>query len=303
MVEALAVPAVPEIGPIVVVGRPRSGTRLLAALLNKSGVFLGARRNARFLDSRSFRDHFVEPLVLGPYFPDWESHRHLPAFRELVQSLGRTCLESFFDAGDSRCDAKPDAWGWKFAESAFVMPLGQELFPGARFLQLIRDGRDVAFSNGGYFQLSDLGRLGDARHREFCHRVTFGVRSRERRECDGFAALDLDDPRSVLEHRFRLQMRSWIQCVTTARSHGRAGACLEVRYEALCRRPGEEAERICDFVGLPLLDRTRQYLAANAHAGRIGRWRSHAFCNRERRDFDRACAMGAPLLEELGYAV
>ncbi|MCA1674207.1 MAG: hypothetical protein LC799_19125 [Actinobacteria bacterium] len=50
-------------GPIVVLGRPHSGTRMFAGLLRSSGVFLGADLTMPQLDSWSIHQRFVVPLV------------------------------------------------------------------------------------------------------------------------------------------------------------------------------------------------------------------------------------------------
>jgi hypothetical protein len=59
----------------------------------------------------------------------------LPA---LVREVMRRHLEGF-DAGAAR------PWGWKLCETTYAVPVIDFLFPGAKFIHLIRDGRDVAF--------------------------------------------------------------------------------------------------------------------------------------------------------------
>jgi len=38
-------------------------------------------------------------------------------------------------------------WGWKFPETYLIAPLVHDVFPEARFIHMIRDGRDIAFKN------------------------------------------------------------------------------------------------------------------------------------------------------------
>jgi hypothetical protein len=258
-------------GPIVVVGRPRSGTRMLAQILIDRGVFCGDV-SPGFLDSMSWCTRFVVPLVTSRWFPRWPAPKHDPSFDNFVGERIADTLERFF-AGDR---PKQDIWGWKFPETLFVMPLIHSYFPNAQFIHLIRDARDVVLSERGYFQLTahhgnppgwDLAE--PTTFRDFCLALTFGDPTARR-----WNDVDLRDRLQLSEHRFTLQMLSWMHCVRTAREYGRTlgDHYLEVRYEDLCE-----------------------------DHSKVGKWRNTRFSNAEARDFERAVSLGAPLLAELGY--
>lgn len=129
--------ALAEFGaPVIIFNKSHSGSRLLAQLLDRSGIFLGADRPSTE-DALAILP-IVERLVVGHY-PDY---RRVLAERD--EELNAALVASFqahlrgFGGG---------RWGWKLCETAYVLPVLQAIFPDAHYVHLIRDGRDVAFSN------------------------------------------------------------------------------------------------------------------------------------------------------------
>ncbi|MCU0990062.1 MAG: sulfotransferase, partial [Xanthomonadales bacterium] len=143
--------------PVVIMGRGHSGTRLLAGILLHLGVDLNANlarhRSGDMLDQA---EHSVDPACVGQL-----------GFRD----LNRFSKASF--AYYRRLDPGGRPWGWKFPETYLIGPYVRAVFPQARYIHLLRDGRDLAFKQ----HLTDLpqhrlGRailrqqraLGDPRH-------------------------------------------------------------------------------------------------------------------------------------------
>ena len=126
--------------PIVVFNKSHSGSRLLARLIAEAGVFMGAHQN----ESNDSWDvlKLVEYLV-SEYYPDygplWDVNR--PPDRTLPGLIR--------DVFASHTEGLPPnaAWGWKLCETAYILPVLDFLFPDARYIHLIRDGRDVAFTD------------------------------------------------------------------------------------------------------------------------------------------------------------
>jgi Sulfotransferase family len=295
-------------GPIVVVGRPHSGTRLLAGLLRSSGVFLGADLTHPQLDSWSMHQRFIVPLLharLAPGLTIGPGERHDAGLDKVAQA----CFEAAWPyyAGIM---TPPGAWGWKCCETAFVMPAVRRLLPTAVFVHLIRDGRDVALSGRGYFQLTSptsdppgwQPERGSQRrgYREFSRLVTFGETG-VRRHWQG---IDLDDPRDVVRHRYMLQMQAWLTAVTWAKRDGArlGGGYHEVRYEELCTSPIDVARELFRRLDLPWSQAAAAFLESHAVTTRIGRWRHARLSSQEARDFARAVALAHPMLRECGYA-
>jgi hypothetical protein len=281
-------------GPIVVIGRPRSGSRLACRLLRDNGIFMGADLHPASLDSHAWGRLFTVPLIASPAFPFADG---APA--ALCARLLEAALPLYW--GDGGVRAGP--WGWKFCESLFIAPLIKSLFPRARFIHIIRDGRDVCLSKRGFFQLTEDGApsgwieagRGDsaASWFDFCSTVSFG-----RRVTGAWRGLDLSRPCSLRDHRYLLQAVSWVTCVETAQGHGAAFAndYVEVRYEDLCADPKRAAQTLFDWLGLPLY-RLPPILEDSA-----GKWRHASLSAAERRDFTQACDHAAPLLQRLQYA-
>lgn len=117
-----------------------------------------------------------------------------------------------------------------------AMPLLSRLWPQAKFVHVVRDGRDVALSM--------------ADHPGFERMV----------ECasDSWSDLALDrrceTARRACSPVLEDYMRLWALRATRAVSDAKdlpPGAYLEIRYEQLLRRPRRESSRLAAFLGVP----------------------------------------------------
>jgi hypothetical protein len=292
----------PAHGPYVIVGRPRSGSRVVARLCAANGVFLGADLTGPPMDSWSWYQRFTVPLISSRYFPDFDE-RACPELLAYCEERIQECWPRYWNGA-----GQPQAWGWKYCESLFAMPLIKRSFPSARFIHIIRDARDVCLSLGGYFQLTGDHReppgwdppVVDGRRpefKDFCLLVTFGDRIRNE-----WRGISLEDRGALAANRFLLQAKSWKTCVVRARQHGN---CLgndyfELRYEDLCRDPSWEAARLFRWMGLPV--RTGQITGMqDISSSRVNAWRAARLTAAGRRDFDRATELVGDLLPEFGY--
>ena len=129
--EALSV-GMRERGPGVIGATGGSGTRVLARIVQRGGMFIGADRNRSedALDFAAFSDRWVNAFAAGERPP------------ELVAEL-RALVARQAHARE----ATDGAWGWKEPRSIFLLPLLDDELPGFRFLHLVRDGRDMAYSD------------------------------------------------------------------------------------------------------------------------------------------------------------
>ena len=115
----------PGLEPGVIGATGGSGTRVLAAIVQRAGMFVGSDLN-RSLDALDF----------AAFFDRWVG-RELPA--EAAAELRGLVARQHTEA-----DGRP--WGWKEPRSVYLLPFLDAELPGLRFLHVIRDGRDMAFS-------------------------------------------------------------------------------------------------------------------------------------------------------------
>lgn len=262
--------------PVVVFNKSHSGSRLLARLMAASGVFMGADCNesADALPVLKLVRYFVEH-----YHPDasalWDGARPPDgALLGLVEGV-------FADHLRGHDGVQP--WGWKLCETVYALPLIAFLFPGARFVHLIRDGRDVAFSDHvapvePFWQKVFVDAVGVGRWRG----LAYGTMAR--------IGYRLDAPRYNMQH--------WCNSVSLGRRYGAMlrERYLEVRYEALCRDFAAEAGRVLAFAGAPDAAVGIAALRGEVSLDGIGKFRRQPWWRRAR-----VSSYGRPLLKSLGY--
>jgi hypothetical protein len=258
--------------PIIVFNKSHSGSRLLARLLIGHDVFLGVDRNESE-DASGLMD-LVRPLV----------ERHYPNYGTVMRQ-GDPDLESLAETvlGRQLRDVPPGArWGWKLCETLYVLPVLKRIFPDAYFVHLLRDGRDVAFSN----------------HVEpeqpFWRKVYFDTDRIHRW-----------DGRKLNQKAYRrlphvYNARHWVNSVTVARHYGSmiGENYIELRYEDLALEPMETATAFLSRLGI-IADKGRLgAFASSVDASQIGKHR-----RMPRRMRSEAEAVLRPTLEAFGYGL
>lgn len=146
-----------EFAPIIVLGMHRSGTSLVASILHRLGVFMGAWRDSHF-ESKFFQriniailnalggnwEHpsIVESALDDQWLQDWLSAEIMRRLRGIGTAayLGVKYARSrnLFNLG---C-----AWGWKDPRNTILLPLWLRCFPNARIVHVLRHGVDVSAS-------------------------------------------------------------------------------------------------------------------------------------------------------------
>ena len=247
-------------GPLVIGATGGSGTRVVAAIARRAGVFLGTRLNESndALDLAEYLDRWIGAYRLR--------HGADPLARaELLRAMA-TDLAAVLRR---HCAALPDGapWGWKEPRSMFVLPFLARLFPELRFVHVVRDGRDMAFSpNQNQRRKHAEVVLGPPRPAEPPEARSIALWATVNREAADFG-----------EERLRERY-------------------LRIRFEELCEEPERQVRRLLDFLGL---DADAAALADEPAAPQsIGRWRHRdpalvAELERE----------AGPALERFGYAV
>jgi len=261
--------------PVVIFNKSHSGSRLLAELVRRSGIYMGAHQN----ESGDSEDILgLVEYVVEHYYPDfnrlWRGDEcpdtELCALivRAFRRHLGR---------------GEPQRWGWKLCETAYVLPLIDYLFPQARYLHLIRDGRDVAFSDhvppfNTFWQKIYT----DSAGMRYWHGLWFGRMSK--------LAYRVDPLPYNVQH--------WINSVTVGRHFGAMlrERYMETRYEDLCLSFDDEARRILTFIGAENDPMAIASLRSSIGTGAIGKFRRRSSWQRLRVE-----QLARPLLIALGY--
>lgn len=261
--------------PVVVFNKSHSGSRLLAELVRSAGIYMGAHQNASG-DSEDILE-LVEHVV----------EQHYPDFNELWQQ--GACRDGGVCARITRAfqrhlgGGRVGRWGWKLCETTYVLPLIDYLFPQARYLHLIRDGRDVAFSNhvppfNRFWQKVYTGSAGT----RYWRGLWFG-------------------PLSKLTYRIDplpYNVQHWMNSVTVGRHFGAMlrERYMETRYEDLCLRFDSEALRILSFIDAPDKTVAIASLRPSIATMAVGKYRRRPAWQRWRAE-----RLARPLLTALGY--
>jgi hypothetical protein len=119
-------------GPGVTGATGGSGTRVVARVMRRGGMFIGSDLNVSedALDFAAFSDRWIDRYWGRGAGPDMAAELRALAARQ---------------AADRPSPAQP--WGWKEPRSVYLLPFLHEQLPSLRFLHVVRDGRDMAYSS------------------------------------------------------------------------------------------------------------------------------------------------------------
>jgi len=252
--------------PVIVFNASHSGSRLLATMLSRLGVFMGSNLN----DSADSLDLFdlVRYLV----------EAHAPDYSRLFAE-GDPALTARVEAAiESHLANRPagQPWGWKLCETGHALPVISRLFPNARCIHLLRDGRDVAFSP---FL---------APKAPFWRKIYFNSD-----QISAWRGLRMTQ-RAYRAHGHLFNAARWVNSVTLGRTYGAmlGDRYREIRYERLVADPQAELARLAEFLGLA----TARFDAGEVRAQSVGKWRQQ-----RPRDVAEAMAVLEPTLGAFGY--
>lgn len=275
---------------VFIVGCPRSGTTLLQRIVD-AHLLIAVTPSMHWI-TRHFKERKIrkpeDPVTPESVFGLLDSPR-FARFR-----IQREDLEALIDSGESltysrflagifelygKAEAKPLV-GNKTAPYVRRIPELHALWPSAKFVHIIRDGRDVCLS----------------------------VRNWEKAEVTaGRYATWEEDPVSTTA-------LWWKRKVLLGREGGDSlepDLYYEVRYESLVARPAEEFEKLCEFLEVPYDDAMlkfherkerldpdfeRDHPLMPVTAG-LRNWRTEM----PQADMERFEAVASDILDELGY--
>lgn len=272
----------PAAPPLLILGVRRSGTTLLRVMLDRSSV-LAVPDESYFVPQLAHRHR--GPVDRAAFLDDLGRLRRLPELGVRADDVaplvrdGMTPGQAIAAVFEAIATAQgKQRWGDKTPLYMQYLGLLERLFPTARYLHLVRDGRDAALS---YLA------------------VPAGVMTEpwgHPRDPAGFAC-------------------QWRTEVAAAQALGRkvgGGRYLEVRYEDLVAEPEETLRAVCGFAGLEYEDAMLGYvgsldLADKPHQQRLAQpptpgvrdWRADMTPG-DVASFEK---VAGDLLAELGYEV
>ncbi|HSU69086.1 MAG TPA: sulfotransferase [Tepidisphaeraceae bacterium] len=144
--------------PVILLGMHRSGTAMIARLLDELGLFQGAELQE---DHESVWFLELNDILLKRVNATWDNPAPIRGFLENPEAFDLTsrCLADDLSSKRTReflgkkwsnktgqllGYKKP--WGWKDPRTVFTLPLWLTLFPAAKLVCIVRNGVDVASS-------------------------------------------------------------------------------------------------------------------------------------------------------------
>jgi len=244
--------------PVVIGGTGGSGTRVLASLAEHAGYFIGTNLH-RSLDSLDM-DRFCNAWL----------YRHLAAGGSISSSRKQATMDRDLDRAliwhRSAIPAADAPWVLKHPRTVLMLPYLHARYPRLKFIHVIRDGRDMAFSHNT--RQSEL--YGD------------------------LLVPNAEDGQSSAEKSIRF----WADSNLQAKRFGEATLAqnyLRVRLEDLCADPETEIRRMFNWLAAGD-DRVQAACAIVKTPKSIGRWRTENDALLER-----IARIGATALDAFGY--
>lgn len=280
--------------PIIIIGAGRSGTNMLRDILVTRSEFVtwpcdeinyiwrhGNRGHATDQFTRDMADEKTKRFIRRQF----ESFRRRSPHAQLIE---KTCANSL------RCE--------------FV----HEVFPQAKFIHLIRDGRDVAASatlrwnakldvpylvkKAKYVPWSDLPYYGSKYMMARMYRL-FSGKKRLSTWGPRFKGMESVFREHQLPVGCAIQWRECVEAAMKQLSEIDQGQVLTLKYESLASDAAMELKKTFQFLGVDVEDDELSQLAKHISSSSVGKWRSQ-FNDLE---IEKIETNVGPLLKKLGY--
>ncbi|WP_051141387.1 sulfotransferase family protein [Salisaeta longa] len=252
--------------PVFIVGAPRSGTSFLGrCIAHLPGL------------SYHFEPPFTKAAARHVYRGNWSTQRAARYYRRVYRWLLRAWAD-----GDER-------FAEKTPRNCFLIPFLYDTFPDARFVHIVRDGRDAALSHSQKPWMQPQGAGADDDGQSFGTTARFWV-APERREA--FAA-------TTTFHRCIWTWRRHVAAARAGLAHVPTHQQHTLRYEALVQEPAATGAALARFLGYeaPVSAGFAEALA-EARDDSVGAWQTALTVAQQQVAAQEAGA----LLKTLGYA-
>ncbi|WP_323796879.1 sulfotransferase [Nisaea sp.] len=190
----------------------------MVEILEELGVYMGAEQNlaGASVPFEKTLNTFLNNVLIQQRSIQTQPSR-LPS--NLYKRMGVALLQAASAHLRAKSGNSP-RWGIKNSRHIFILPILLDLFPGMKFVQIVRDGRDVAISANriqvnNHFESLFAEKLGD----------------------------DVEIAAIRLWSKVNVDAANWCRYVLGDRY-------IEIRYEDLCANPVETVRKLTDFVDL-----------------------------------------------------
>lgn len=292
-------------GPVFILGCPRSGTTFLSktvGLIDDVEQFIGVLAPARLLhligekQSRGQPVSDVMACVREVFWQSFWRRRYYPSERLIRRLMSRRFLWKLLDSPSLEnaifCYKEPFLC---FAATSFA-----DEFPQAKFIHIIRDGRDNADSMERKYPdaladhvLKDP-RLAQNKNSEI------GPFRQFDNWCIPWWVEQDDQEKFVRASRYARCVWMWREMTERARAlrrHAGEDRYLELSYERFVQQPVDEAQRVLDFLERPMSRATRRKLRS-AYGSSVGISAERQSAEKRRE----AQVFAGDLLQRLGYS-
>lgn len=224
--------------PVMLMGRGHSGTRVLSFACMHLGIQLGTSAATGDADDRSFTRTIkkIAARNLAQGAPQAVQKQDLNRFQNAVYTYYTTL-------GSPRTH-----WGWKFPETYLIGDCIARTFPRARYIHLVRDGRDLAFKN----------HLTDDPNRALGKRLLTHIGA-------------MNEP-----HHLQAAM-SWawqVERFDEFRKNLNPARFLDMRFEDICRDPMTAMQSVCDFLDIPMTEDCQNYITRQLDTAKIAQYKN-----------------------------
>lgn len=250
------------LSPVILMGRGHSGTRVFAWICQFLGVNLGALETARSGDAQDLKFtkqikkiaikcfHYQSPEEAEEFELEWLRYEIWKYYRKLGSPQG--------------------LWGWKFPETYLLFPMLLKILPRARFIHMIRDGRDIAFKR----------HLTDDPNRKLGKKILSYLNA-------------LHQPHTV---QAALSWAYQVESFDGLKTRIPSDQLLEIKFESLCINPSLEVQKICRFLNTPMTPECEDFISNKINPKKVAQ-----YAEQDREEIDSVEKLIRPVLKRHNY--
>jgi len=235
--------------PFIIIGMHRSGTAMVAQLLERLGLFTGRKKQQNhealfFLNINDWlmRQSYAAWDYPGPFRFLIENKEIRTLAVDYIRSIAESPATASFLGWRKYLRYRSlfslnFPWGWKDPRNTYTLPLWLQIFPGARVIHICRNGVDVANS----LMVRQQKGAGYKKSRYHAMKAFYWLRPKRGGFTDSIRCASLEGAFSL-----------WEEYLVEAKRHVSAlgSRAIELKYEDLVSEPYESLRRLAGFCDL-----------------------------------------------------